>query len=149
MAASTPGASPRTWVYRVSTGESAPFQNLIYPYFGVSLWSPESDAIATGRENAVIRVDMTGAQNEVLRENISAFAWGPSGSYFFGIAAKGLFWAGRGAGRKQVTVQKSGEGITASLNCCPMAKPSFSKSARPRPWRRGLPAWTGANRNCS
>jgi hypothetical protein len=99
------------WIYRVSTGESAPFQNLPYPYLGVSQWSPESDSIVTGRDNAVIRVDMTGAQTEVLRENISAFAWGPSGSYFFGIAEKGLFWAERSAARKQVTVQKPGEGI--------------------------------------
>jgi Tol biopolymer transport system component len=111
VAAPPPGGPPRMWMYRVSTGESAPFQNLPYHWSGLSPWSPDGSSIVTRSDNIVTRVDMTGARSEVLRESVSEFAWGPSGSYFFGIAEKGLFWVERGSSRRQVTVQKPGEGI--------------------------------------
>jgi serine/threonine protein kinase len=110
------GAPPRLWMYRLSTGESAPFHNV--PWRPVSWyahkiapWSPDSNAIAVFEGDAVGRVDLTGGHSEVLRESVSEFAWGPSGSYFLGIPDKGLFWVERGLPRRQVTVQKPGEGI--------------------------------------
>ena len=122
VAAQTPGGRPRMWMYHVSTGESAPFQNLTY-LWGVWLpWSPDSSSIVTGSDNIVSRVDMTGGRSEVLRESVSEFAWGPSGSYFFGIADKGLFWVERGSSRKQVTVQKPGEGIHGMPQLLPDGK---------------------------
>ncbi len=110
------GEPPRLWMYRVSTGESAPFYNV--PWSPVSWylhkiapWSLDSHSIAVFEGNAVSRVDITGSRSEVLRESVSEFAWGPSGSYFLGIADKGLFWVERGLPRRQVTVQKPGESI--------------------------------------
>ncbi|MGO9258249.1 MAG: protein kinase domain-containing protein [Bryobacteraceae bacterium] len=102
------GGGPRLWMYRVSTGESAPFQNLPY---NDPRWSADSSSIAIPDGNMISRVDLTGLRSEVLREKVSDFAWGPAGSYFFGIAEKGLFWVEKSAGRKQVTVQKSAEGL--------------------------------------
>ena len=104
-----PEQGERTWMYRVSTGESAPFHN-VTGYWLTYKWSPDSNSFATGREG-VRNIDLTGARREVLREQVSDFAWGPSGSYFFGIAGQGLFWVARGSARRQVTVQKPGEGI--------------------------------------
>ncbi len=118
----------RTWMYRVSTGESAPFHN-VTGYWLSYPWSPDSNSFATdatrrgwwgahtypwspdtGREG-VLNIDLTGARREVLREQVSDFAWGPSGSYLFGIAGQGLFWVERGSARRQVTVEKPGEGL--------------------------------------
>jgi len=108
VAAPPAGGPPRLWMYRVSSGESAPFQNL---HYNDAWWAPDSGSIAFRDGNTISRVDMTGARSEVLRENASDFAWGPAGSYFFGIAEKGLFWVEKGAARKPVTVQKPGEGL--------------------------------------
>ena len=111
VAAPPPGGPPRMWMYRLSTGESAPFQNLTYSWAVRSPWSPDGNSVVAYQNNILSRVDMTGTRSEVLRENLSEFAWGPSGSYLFGIAEKGLFWVERGSSRRQVTVQKPGEGI--------------------------------------
>ena len=101
----------RTWMYRVSTGESAPFHNLPGRGQLTSPWSPDGNSFAIWAGDDVGNIDLTGTRREVLREQVSDFAWGPSGSYFFGIAGQGLFWVERGSARRQVTVQKPGEGI--------------------------------------
>ena len=100
----------RTWMYRVSTGESVPFYNSSESSLR-DPWSPDSNSFAIRERDGVGNMDVTGARREVLREQVSDFSWGPSGSYFFGIAGKGLFWVERGSPRRQVTVQRPGEGI--------------------------------------
>jgi serine/threonine protein kinase len=111
-----PNGPARVWMYRVSTGESAPFQNVLWSPVSwyehkIAPWALDSSSIAVFEGEAVSRVDITGGHSEVLRESVSEFAWGPSGSYFFGIPDKGLFWVERGLPRRQVTVQKPSEGI--------------------------------------
>jgi Tol biopolymer transport system component len=119
VAGPPPDGAPRLWVYRISTGESAPFQNLRYVN---AIWSPDSSSISANLGNVVSRVDMTGVRSEVLREKVSDFAWGMSGAYFFGIAEKGLFWVGKGSSRRQVTEQKHGEGIHEAPEMLPDGK---------------------------
>jgi Tol biopolymer transport system component len=96
----------RTWMYRISTGESAPFYN-VAGYFLRYPWSTDSGSFAIRWRSGVHSMDLTGARREVLQEQVSDFAWGPSGSYLFAIDGKGLFWAERGSSRRQVTVQQS------------------------------------------
>jgi Tol biopolymer transport system component len=111
-----PDGRARVWMCRVSTGESAPFQNVLWSPVSwyrhkIAPWSPDSNSIAVFEGDSVGRVDLTGGHSEVLRESVSEFAWGPSGSYFFGLPDRGLFWVERGLPRRQVTVQKPGEGL--------------------------------------
>jgi hypothetical protein len=98
----------RTWMYRVSTGESAPFYNL-GGYYLRHPWSPDSRSVAIRWRGGVRSIDLTGMPEEVLQEQVSDFAWGPSGSYFFGIDGKGLFWVERGSARRQVTVMQASD----------------------------------------
>ena len=73
-------------------------------------------------DSTIARVDLTGGRTEILRENITGFSWGPAGSYFFGIREKGLFWVGKDSSRKQVTAQKSDEGLHQNPQLLPDEK---------------------------
>jgi serine/threonine protein kinase len=110
---------PRLWIHHITSGESAPFRNLPYSF---ARWSPDSNAFALSQDDKVVRIDLTtGAQSEILRERISDFAWGPAGSYLFGIREKGLFW-NNASGRKQLTVQKPDEGPHGAPQILPDGK---------------------------
>ncbi len=100
--------STRTWMYLVSAGRWEPFPNAYTTW--INPWSPDGKSFAFRADSGVGRMDLTGARSEVLHEEVSDFTWGPSGSYFFGIAGQGLFWVDRGFPRRQVTVQKPDEG---------------------------------------
>jgi len=98
----------KTWIYMVSAGRWELFPNASTNW--ANPWSPDGKSFAFRAAGGVGRIDLTGARSEVLHEQVSDFAWGPSGSYLFGIAGQGLFWVDRGSPRRQVTVQKPDEG---------------------------------------
>jgi Tol biopolymer transport system component len=96
----------RLWIHDIPNGSSSALD--LPP--GPAAWSADSGSVLVTQTTGAVRFDLAkGKKTEVLHESANSAAWGPGGSYLFGIDGQGIFWESAN-GRRQVTVEQPGEG---------------------------------------
>ena len=94
------------WIHNIPTGETSNVD--LQP--GPAAWSEDSGSVLVTQATGAVRLDLArGRKTEVIHESVNSAAWGPGGTYLFGIDGRGIFWEAKD-GRRQVTALAPGKG---------------------------------------